>query len=322
MLLRLALGIALIGLLLWLQLVDVYVLASALRHPMLLAGALLALFGTLLIAAVWWHVLLRVQQIRLPGMATLRVVLASGFFSAFLPGALGGDLLRSGYMLRAAHGRASTGLLSIVMDRALGLAGLLVVSAIVALAYPHHIPRPVTAVLSAAVLGLIAAALILPRITRALARHPPASAHSWRASLYKFMRELNTALATYRRSIGALAAGLMLSMLVCVLDMIGLLLVMHAMGIDALPWMQQALAGTLALLANSLPFTPGGLGIGETAFANAAWLLEPVHTGAPYATAFLAYRCITILSTVPGAFLGLHLPPRRRSRLTAHQSLP
>jgi uncharacterized membrane protein YbhN (UPF0104 family) len=160
-------------------------------------------------------------------------------------------------------------------------------------------------------LTLMTAAFALPRITRALARRPPPSAHSWRAALCKSMRELNTALATYRRARTALATGLLLSMLVCVLDVIGLLLVMHAMGIDALPWMQQALACTLALLANNLPFTPGGLGIGETAFANAAWLLEPVHTGAPYATAFLAYRCMTILATVPGAFVGLHLPPRR-----------
>jgi len=57
------------------------------------------------------------------------VVLAASFFSTFLPGAVGGDLVRSGYIIRAARGRASTGLLSLLMDRVLGLAGLLVASA-------------------------------------------------------------------------------------------------------------------------------------------------------------------------------------------------
>ncbi len=103
MLLKLSIGIALIGLLLWAGLLDVRVLAGALRHPMPLLAAVSVLFGTLLIAALRWHLLLRVQDIRLPGKSTLRVVLASAFFSAFLPGALGGDLLRSGYILRAAH---------------------------------------------------------------------------------------------------------------------------------------------------------------------------------------------------------------------------
>jgi len=311
MALRLAIGIALIGVLLWAGLLDLDVLAGALRHPFLLLAALLVLFATLLVAALRWHVLLRVQQIRLPKITTLRVVLASSFFSAFLPGALGGDLLRSGYMVRAAHGRASTGLLSIVMDRVLGLAGLLAVSTLVAVAHPRHIPQPVAAALLATVLALGCAAFALPRILRALAHRVPPSARSWRAALAKSMRELNTAITTYRRANTAIAAGLLLSMLVCVLDVAGLLLVMHAMGIDALPWMQQALACTLALIANNLPFTPGGLGIGETAFANAALMLEPSHTGAPYATAFLAYRCMTILSTVPGAFVGMRLPPRR-----------
>ncbi|MGE5525784.1 MAG: lysylphosphatidylglycerol synthase transmembrane domain-containing protein [Rhodospirillaceae bacterium] len=320
MALRLAIGLALIGLLLWADLLDLDVLAGALRHPLWLLGALPVLFGTLLVAALRWHVLLRIQDIRLPGKSTLRVVLASSFFSAFLPGALGGELLRSGYMLRAAHGRASTGLLSILMDRVLGLAGLLVVSAIVALAHPRHIPAPIGAALLITVLVLILGAYALPRITKLLARRVPPSARSWRATLSKSMRELNTAIATYRRAQRAIATGLLLSMVICVLDVIGLLLVMHAMGIDALPWMQQALACTLALMANNLPFTPGGLGIGEAAFANVALILEPVHTGAPYATAFLAYRCITILSTLPGAFVGIHLPPRRRARVPAHES--
>ncbi len=320
MALRLGIGVALIGLLLWAGLLDVAVLAAALRHPLLLVAALPALFGTLLVAALRWHILLRVQSIRLPGLSTLRVVLASSFFSTFLPGALGGDLLRSAYIVRAAHGRASTGLLSIVMDRALGLAGLLVVSALVALAHPRLVPHEITAVLSTTVLVLGAAVLLLSRIARALARGAPRPPRSWRAGLAKSMHELDTAIATYRRATRALAAGLLLSMLVCALDIAGLLLVTRAIGIDALPWMQQALACTLALIANTLPFTPGGLGVGEAAFANVALVLEPVHTGAPYATAFLAYRCVTILSTVPGAFVGLRLPPRRRSQRPAHAS--
>ncbi len=65
-------------------------------------------------------------------------------------------------------------------------------------------------------------------------------------------------------------------------------------------------------MANSLPFTPGGLGIGEAAFANAALALEPVRSGAPYATAFLAYRCTGDTCDAAGAFLGI--PSCRRAR--------
>ncbi len=306
---RLGIGVALIALLVGTDLLDVRVLAGALRHPIMLAAAVTALFSTLLVAALRWHVLLVAQGIRLAPGATLRVVLAASFFGTFLPGTLGGDLLRSGYIARAARGRASTGLLSIVMDRTLGLAGLLVVAAVVALAHPASIPRAIGATIAVSLLALALAALALPRITRALSRRA-SRAHSWRAGIAKSLRELNTAMITYRRAGGGVATGLLLSMLICVLDVVGLVLVTRAMAIDALPWMQQALAGTLALVANSVPLTPGGLGIGEAAFANTALALEPLRSGAPYATAFLAYRCVTILSTLPGAFVGVLMPKR------------
>ncbi|HEY9447204.1 MAG TPA: lysylphosphatidylglycerol synthase transmembrane domain-containing protein [Burkholderiales bacterium] len=309
-LLRLGIGIALIGLLLWVGLLDVRALAGALLHPPLLIAALAVLFGTLLIAATRWQLLLRVQGIRLPGRATLRVVLAAAFFSTFLPGALGGDLVRSGYIIRAAHGRASTGLLSLLMDRVLGLAGLLVASAMAALAHPAEIPRMITIAIWIALAVLALAGIMLPRLTRRLARRVPPSTGTWRAALAKWLHEINSALAVYRRAPLALLAGLALSMLICAFDVAGLLLVMRAMSIDALPWIQQALACMLALIANNLPFTPGGLGVGEAAFANAALALESVHSGAPYATAFLAYRCMAIIATLPGAFLGIHVPAR------------
>jgi len=312
-LLRLGIGLALIGLLLWVGLLDVRALAGALLQPLLLIAALSVLFGTLLAAATRWQLLLRVQGIRLPGRATLRVVLAASFFSTFLPGALGGDLVRSGYIIRAAQGRASTGLLSLLMDRALGLAGLLVAAASMALTHPAEIPASTTVTIWIALATLLLAGLALPRLTRLVARRVRPSARTWRATLTRWLHEINSALAVYRRAPLALLAGLALSMLICAFDVAGLLLVMRAMGIDALPWIQQALACMLALMANSLPFTPGGLGIGEAAFANAALALEPARSGAPYATAFLAYRCMTILATLPGAFLGIHMPARHEA---------
>jgi len=45
--------------------------------------------------------------------------------------------------------------------------------------------------------------------------------------------------------------------------------------------------------------------VGEAAYANAAMLLDGAANGAPHASVFLAYRCATTLSTVPGALVKL-----------------
>lgn len=322
LLLRLVLGIALIAVLLWTGLLDPRALAVAWRHPIPLFFAALALFGTLLAAGLRWYVLLRVQRIRLPLAAALRVVLASSFLSTFLPGAVGGDLLRSGYVLRLARDRASTGLLSIVMDRVLGLLGLLLMAALFLLVQPAGIPAGMRITVLALLATLIAGGLALPRITRWLARRTPPAAGSWRAVLGKALRELHGAITAYRRARPAVLAGLLLSVAVCGFDVCGLLLVMRALRIDVLPWIDQALACVLALVANNVPFTPGGLGIGEAAFANAALALEPFRSGAPYATAFLAYRCVTVIASLPGAFLGLGDPAAHRAASTSAPPRP
>jgi uncharacterized protein (TIRG00374 family) len=309
-LLRLAFGLFLIAVLFQTRLLDVGILVTALAHPALLACAVAVLSGTLLFAAARWQVLLRHVHIRAPATTTLRVVLAWAFYSTFLPGALGGDLVRSGYILRTAAGRASSGLLSILVDRVLGLTGLVLVSAIVALTRASDVAPALLLALFTLLLGLLLAWIALPRVVAALARRTRPAARSWRATAARSLREINSALTAYRRAPRPLLAALALSTGVCILDVIGLLLVMRAMGIDTLPWAQQALAGTLALLANNLPFTPGGLGIGEAAFANAAIALEPQWSGAPYATAFLVYRCIPVMATLPGAFVGIPRAPR------------
>jgi uncharacterized membrane protein YbhN (UPF0104 family) len=60
------------------------------------------------------------------------------------------------------------------------------------------------------------------------------------------------------------------------------------------------IAGLYALIANSLPVTPGGLGVGEAAFASACIVLAPQAAHAAYGTIFLAFRCVFIISTLPG----------------------
>ena len=52
------------------------------------------------------------------------------------------------------------------------------------------------------------------------------------------------------------------------------------------------------------PLTPGGLGVGETAFTRACDVLEAQRSGTAYATVFLAYRCPGFLAALPGEFFG------------------
>jgi glycosyltransferase 2 family protein len=90
----------------------------------LLAGV--AAYGIFeLLAGVRWQILLRVQGIRISWWRMYGLLMVGLFFSLFIPGGTGGDLVKGYYLLKEAPvGRKTSAALSVVMDRLLGLLGV------------------------------------------------------------------------------------------------------------------------------------------------------------------------------------------------------
>jgi uncharacterized membrane protein YbhN (UPF0104 family) len=78
-----------------------------------------------LLAGVRWQILLRVQGIRISWWRMYGLLMVGLFFSLFIPGGTGGDLVKGYYLLKEAPvGRKTSAALSVVMDRLLGLLGV------------------------------------------------------------------------------------------------------------------------------------------------------------------------------------------------------
>jgi uncharacterized membrane protein YbhN (UPF0104 family) len=84
-----------------------------------------------LLAAVRWLILLRVQEVHLGWWRVVRLLMVGIFFNLFMPGGTGGDVIKSYFLLKETPGRKGPALLAVLMDRLLGLVGLIVVSGIV-----------------------------------------------------------------------------------------------------------------------------------------------------------------------------------------------
>ena len=99
-------------------------------------------FVTLFVGTVRWRLLLEAYgaERHIPLSMLFRLYLIGGFYNTYVPGGVGGDLLR-GVATRAAFGddrvASTTGALSIVfVERVYGLVGMLVVSALASLIWP------------------------------------------------------------------------------------------------------------------------------------------------------------------------------------------
>ena len=98
-------------------------------NPVWIGGALL-LYALHIFANAWrWWILLRAQNIDCPLSLAVSLTMQSFFFSLVLPGAIGGDLVRAGFL--AAHiekGRKFDGAFTILIDRFTGMIGIFLVA--------------------------------------------------------------------------------------------------------------------------------------------------------------------------------------------------
>lgn len=125
--------IAVSGGLLWLLLtrVDLGRLWHTTRtaSPAWLAGAL-GLYLIMSVLSAWrWRVLLRVQYVRMPLRTLTASFLVATFFNNFLPSNIGGDVVRVGDTARAA-GSKTLATTVVLLDRGIGLLGLIFVAAL------------------------------------------------------------------------------------------------------------------------------------------------------------------------------------------------
>ena len=120
-----------IGLLFWVYhdpktLADMREAISHARVEWLLAG-ILSYLVVEVAAAFRWHILLKVQGIRLSLARLSGLFLIGMFYNQFLPGGTGGDIIKS-YLLLKETDRKAGALLAVVFDRFIGLVALVAIT--------------------------------------------------------------------------------------------------------------------------------------------------------------------------------------------------
>src|SRR4051812_46473218 len=171
-------------------------------------------------AALRWHVLLRVQGIRLTVARVSGLFLIGMFYNQFLPGGTGGDIIKSYYLLKETPDKKAGALLAVVFDRFIGLVALVALTAnLIALRYDFLSQKPQTRnllwllliLLSASVAFLIATFVISGfKLFHYFPAHFPGRdklieifaayhlyARHWRASLVAFGASIIAHLATF-----------------------------------------------------------------------------------------------------------------------------
>jgi uncharacterized protein (TIRG00374 family) len=171
-------------------------------------------------AAFRWHVLLKVQKIRLSLPRLSGLFFIGMFYNQFLPGGTGGDIMKSYYLLKETPDKKAGALLAVVFDRFIGLVALVAITAtLIGLRYDFLSQKPETRsllwllliILGASIAFLLSTFVISGfKLFHSLPAHFPGRdklieisaayhlyARHWRATLVAFVASLVAHLATF-----------------------------------------------------------------------------------------------------------------------------
>ena len=162
---------------------------------------LVAIGAGLLIQVERWRILLRVQGIVVSFSRAIRIILVGMFFNLFLIGATGGDIVKIFLIIREAPHKKAGALLSVFIDRIVGLLALAAISAAMILFHwdeliSHDFTRLVVftvAIILGGSLGFILVAWLVDRL------HLTARLPQWLPARAK-IAEAATAFAEYARA--------------------------------------------------------------------------------------------------------------------------
>ncbi len=294
---------------------NLFTWVRAVPLPVLL-WAWVLYFAAVLMGSVKWGLLLRAQGLSVPWRALVRYTLIGAFFNNLLPANVGGDVVR-GYGL-AQHTRQRTAAaISVVMDRLVGLLAFLTMAALAGTALLilntwHRVSLSDTAranVLRLTLLAWVTEGSLLALMALMLSRRLKRRVEDILQRMpvlhrgVPFFHQVAEALNAYRHAYQALLLGGSVSWGILLLTGVETWLLAQALVPEGIPFLYVMLVNPLIAFALLLPFSIGGLGIGQTAYIFFFGLLD---VAPPVALALsLLHQGIVYTASLPGALVWL-----------------
>jgi glycosyltransferase 2 family protein len=285
------------------------------------SGTLVGVSAALLLLALLltlqrWRLLLRGQGLEYSFGQIVRYGMIGQLFNTTMPGAVSGDLIKAWYVLNDSRGQPKTPVLtSILLDRIMGVFGLVLVSASPILLFWEdvwsierlHKMAFIVFALFLGVVGFFAYVMLstwgplaaLRRRMEALKKVGPG----------RIALQVYDSFVAYRERPAILFQALALSVCTHISVVTIILLCGRTLGDDPLSIHHYFLLAPLGLFTTAVPVAPAGLGVGQVAFAALFGLAGSSHG----AEIFTMYVTMQILINLTGIFFYLRSPkPRSR----------
>ncbi len=250
---------------------------------------------------VRWYLLVRGLDLAFHLKDAVRLGFVGYFFNFISIGSVGGDLFKAVFIAREQPGRRVEAVATVVVDRAIGLYALLLVTTAATFFLRSETMTPELTGLCRGVYiatglgGLGIALLLLPGFTTS----PFAEALTRLPKLGTVFARLIGAVRMYRARPGLLVTVLVQSLGTHVLITASVYCLANALYPQTATFIEHLVMVPLAMVAGALPFTPAGFGALELAMEK-LYQIVPSTPGPPGVIVALAFRLVTIAMAAVG----------------------
>jgi uncharacterized protein (TIRG00374 family) len=272
-----------------------------------------------------WYVLVRGLDLPFTIRNAFRIGMVGVFANTFLPGAVGGDFVKAYFIARDNRDRMTAAVATVIIDRAMGLFGLILFVAVLgSIAWAMDDPRIVgneglqrmvvsmAIVAASTVVGFLLLGFLpqrrVDRFSNRLKSIPKVG---------KSLSEFWGAVWMYRQRLHVVAIGVGLS----AMAHFGLVFAFHctsrvfppeSIETDQATLAEHMVIAPIGFIVQALPLSPGGVGVGEAAFAGLYKL-----SGRPESRGVIARLALRVVEWIIG-FIGYMM----YLRMKAHHELP
>ncbi len=227
----------------------------------------LLLIGLCTLGAAWrWIVLIRARGFKVSFTYGFSLYLIGMFFNYALPGAVSGDLVRGYYLVHDHPGRKVDGILSILIDRILGVYSFFIFTLIATLSdfafvSGHEQIRWIASICALIFLGMTLFFLI-SFSERLYAR----TGLRWLASKVGLIKKVMEGFQRFGRDRRTIGLSVFVSLISQLLSLTFFYYLAYVMGETDITWKVILFVVPMGFLITALPIAPAGVGVGQVAF--------------------------------------------------------
>ena len=258
---------------------------------------LLLISSTYFLGALRWWLILKSFNYKLNLLYILKITYIGAFFNNVLFGSYGGDLVKGYYIYKSTNNLAKPAL-TIIIDRLFGLIGLIIIGIISFIFFSNgdffkYFSINYSLLISSFFILLISIISIILLLKSNLFKKK-----------YLIINYFNSFLSLAKKNILTFISCLILSSIIFTAVHFGTFLVSDIIYDFKIGLEKIYLINSFTTLINTIPITPGGLGLGELAFSKANNFFSQNHDDiSNIANVIILYRIINVFACLPGAII-------------------